>query len=145
MEWIDLDRLQRIARQESFEKQSYGRIADFLEHLKESNIVRNLLEIEHLFYPKYLWQEDKDLELYFFTNEEIVKCGIDTNEKFFITKRYTKNITKIEITNLDISNNDIQLNITFSKDDELIFSSDNSNIHWKYKYFKKIIELYDLL
>ncbi|WP_078596338.1 DUF3908 family protein [Evansella clarkii] len=145
MDWINIEKLRKYSAQESYKNQFYIRVERLIEYLQESTLINNILEEEHLFYPKYLWQEDNDLELYFFTKEHIVLCSLDSNQKLFIIKRFTRDISKIEITNYDANHRDIQLIITFVNKDEIILQSNDTNEHWKFKYFKKIQELYNFI
>lgn len=144
MSWISFEELQTYVAKESFNNSYYSKMNSFLENIKESNIISDVLESDYIFYPKFLWQEEKKLELYFISNDIIIICGLDEESNIYLAQRFTKNVSSIEIKNLNIDKRDIELHINFS-DENVVFDSNDTNQHWKFKYYNKIKELYKLL
>src|SRR5690554_5683126 len=117
MGWITLEELRKHSFNKSFDNAYYQKLERFIETLYEQKIIEDLQNETHIFYPKYLWQEDeRDLELFYFTSEKIVQITtkeVENNFEIIITTKYIKDIKN---TKLNILSNsyDVKLTITFN-------------------------------
>lgn len=102
-------------------------------------------EIE-TFYPQYLFNNEKDSELLFFTKSKIFLVT-GTDRKVFIAIYDLKDVLEynLEIDSSQGFDNAI-LNIYFTLDRHLIFNSENdTNASYRSTFVKKIKNIYKLL
>ncbi|MEC2222865.1 MULTISPECIES: DUF3908 family protein [Heyndrickxia] len=145
MDFITFEKFRKFVYQKSYSSPHYGKIEGIIEDLQESGLLKKVIENDHFFYPKYLWQEDKNLELFFFTSDNLIKCSYDEETTFCIEIRKLIDIDLIETKVTDFRRRDAELKIRFRDGVEYLFTSNDSNDQWKYKYFNTIKEIQELL
>jgi len=145
MEGITLEQLKGYASQESIKNPYYSRLEAAIEDLIESGVIEIFDENAYFFYPKYLWQEDKNIELYLISKNIITLCAYDNEGNLHIDTWYNSNVNKLQLKNLNLNKREIQLEIKFLNDEQLLFSSSDSNDSWKYKFYKGILDIYKIL
>jgi Protein of unknown function (DUF3908) len=139
---ISLEDLRKHSLQQSYSKES---LDVFWEILLESGILKTVLDkTDYYLYPKYLWQENKKIELFFITKFELIMCTYNDEGNIMIESLFLKDISQININNLDTSNN-IELCLIFANGREITLNSNDSNESWKSKYYQAIINVYSYL
>lgn len=145
MDFVSMEKLKKYAFDESFNNDFYGQLSMALETIQETGLLKNVLENEHILYPKYLWHEDRNIDLYFLTKSKIYKCEYGDRGVINLSVRSIEAITKIELLNIDLNAKTCELIITMNDGEKIAFSSDDSNKEWKNKYYKAIMEIYNRL
>lgn len=145
MEAFNFGELISIVDRKRFWEPYFNKLATFFERLTDSDILGDLKETYNFFYPKYLWQEEKQLEIYFITKAQIIECKYNREGNISIITRYAKDIESIKIDNFNALHHDIELEIHFTNGKTIAFNSNDSNEHWKRRYFKEISQIHKFL
>ena|SRR5690554_1727518 len=149
MGWITLEELRKHSLSKSFDNAYYKKLERLIRTLYEQKIIEDLQKETHIFYPKYLWQEDeRDLELFYFTSEKIVQITTEDVENNVEIKVITKYIRDIKNTKLNLLSYsyDVKLTITFNDESDMVLNSNSdTNDAWKYKFHKEILNIHKLV
>ena len=90
-----------------------------------------------------MWQ--KMNAFYLISKNIITLCAYDNEGNLHIDTWYNSNVNKLQLKNLNLNKREIQLEIKFLNDEQLLFSSSDSNDSWKYKFYKGILDIYKIL
>ncbi|MCM3240788.1 DUF3908 family protein [Heyndrickxia oleronia] len=101
-----------------------------------------MLDKEHFFYPKYLWLKDKDIELFFITEDKLIKCTLAEVRMINIKTKFLKDVSQLDLRKLNIDLHEIELKVTFTDGEIFTFSNNDSSMSWKYNYYLEVLELY---
>jgi hypothetical protein len=144
VEDLDLKKLRRYASQKSFSNPYYRKVDKLIETIQESGLIEYVVESNH-FYPKYLWQEEKELELYFLSDIHIIHYFYDKEGNVINKTRFKSDISNLELKVLQTGNKDVELYVTFRNGDIIYLTSNDSNEAWKYKFYNEILQIYKSL
>nr|WP_272893801.1 DUF3908 family protein [Heyndrickxia oleronia] len=100
------------------------------------------MDKEHFFYPKYLWLKDKDIELFFITEDKLIKCTLAEVRMINIKTKFLKDVSQLDLRKLNIDLHEIELKVTFTDGEIFTFSNNDSSMSWKYNYYLEVLELY---
>lgn len=145
MGFITIEELKKCAFSESFSNPYFKKLEYGLDSLFESGVIKNVVDNEHFFYPKYLWNNDNDIELYFFTKEKLIKCTYEEDGIISVRSRFIKDVSQLELNKLNTNRKDIELKISFSDGEVFTFTSNDSNKSWKNKFYNAVLDIYKLL
>lgn len=145
MEAFDYYELVNTINRQRYREAYFNNLANFFESLTDSGILSEVKDTYKCFYPKYLWQEEKQLNIYFFTQTQIVECGYDLDGNINIETNFIKDIELLKINNLNAARHDIELEIYFINGTIYVFNSEDSNEYWKRRFFNNISEIYKFL
>ncbi|WP_027955525.1 DUF3908 family protein [Halobacillus kuroshimensis] len=144
MDFISLEQLRKYALQESYSNNSWRNLEYFIEELLESGILDDINHKGYMFYPKYLWQENNEVELIFISKESILSC-IYNDGYITVKKRMLRELVRVEISQMNLNNSQVELSLIFKDGEKEVFNSNNSNQAWKRKYFTAILEIYKMI
>jgi hypothetical protein len=121
------------------------------DHYKFEYITEKLQEYIHqesvkLFYPKNLFVEEKETELYLFTEDKLfIVTGEEQRSNFNVLS--LKEIDDINFETTFLTGKAlIKINIMFKNGREIVFNSlEDTNQSWSYAFSKKINNLFLLL
>lgn len=127
-----------------FQDSYYEDIAKFLRDLTQFDILGEIKETNIFFYPRYLWQKEKQPDIFFITQTKIVECKSDTEDNISITTRSTKDIELVKITKYNFEHSEIELCLYFTNGDSITFKSTDANDSWKHEFFERISQIHKL-
>lgn len=139
---ISIEKLRSHASSESFSKTYFAKLKSGIDTLIESGIINGVVENDHIFYPKYLWQDDKDIELYFIAKDKLIIVTYKDKGVINVRTKILGDILNLEICNLDLKQKDVELYVIFTDGEVIKFSSNDSNDSWKNKFYNAIIEIH---
>lgn len=148
MENLTLKLLHEIAVSERFTNSYYRGVEALIDGLQRSGILEVIQSKEHIFYPKKLFREEENIQLYFFLKDKIVICRHDENDQnnLSVEEVYLKGVDKIRIRHLNVDQQRVEFEVAFSNGEKIVLSSsEDTNQHWQYKFYQTILSIYAFL
>ncbi|MFP3415177.1 DUF3908 family protein [Bacillus sp. SIMBA_074] len=133
--------LQKEFQREKGSSLYHHRVDALISSLDENNIIEKLGE-GYLFYPRNLWVERKDIELFFFSNHSITICNIDKMYNIHIRTISTNSLRKLELLT-NTRNGSVELVIHILNEEPIRLSNHHdTNDAWRSKFYDLILEIH---
>ncbi|MCU5668788.1 hypothetical protein OCB72_29635 [Bacillus cereus] len=145
MESITITEVWNIVSNKRYSSLHYAKIADLIENLECSGILKQIDE-KHLFYPKKVFRERGDAELLFFSKDIITVSKINSFGNLTIRSFPIKDINRLELLNLSVDNSNVELVVYLLNERPIKLSNvKDTNIILSTKFYNLILDIYAML
>ncbi|AFU12934.1 hypothetical protein MC28_1512 [Bacillus thuringiensis MC28] len=140
---ITLNELFDVVSRERYSNRTSHQAAVLIETLNESGVVK-IIDENYILYPKNLFREDKDVELFFFKKKEIIVCKINADGDVSVQNFLSKNVDKFEMNKLNADKQTVELSIHITNEEPIHLSNKgDTNQYWSRKFYTLILDIYN--
>jgi hypothetical protein len=138
---FSLTELERLAANSVYNGRAFHLLYESIQKLKQYVDVSSVTYI----YPKNLFNKEKDIEIYAFTESKIISVvlnRVDENKLnvFDLTFKRRSDINSIELTEGSEYNDELKLNVVFSDSSNMCFNSKEDTNDHHAGNFKKLLQ-----